>query len=64
MNAQDTKKLREACERVEQFSRTIGKDCEIIFMDQGVQVAPLSWSGDVVGKNLFEALIEAHESRD
>lgn len=56
------KKLRDACRVVERYARTIGKDCEVIFLDDGVQVAPLSWSGSVFSDDLYEALTEAREN--
>ena len=49
---------------VERFARSIGRDCEIVFHKNGVQVAPLSWAGDVQGVDLYEALLEARKSSD
>ena len=51
--------LQKACQTVERHLRSIGKDCEVIFTDDGVHIAPLAWSGDVVEETLFEALQEA-----
>ena len=51
--------LEDACEVVEKYARSIGQDCEIIFTDNRVQVALLSWSGDVTAPSLFEALTDA-----
>lgn len=56
MNIQERKR---ACEIVEQMARDVGKDCEIIFLDGAVQVAPLGDSGYSDGDNLYEALTEA-----
>ncbi len=53
------KELEKACKVVERIARSLGKDCEIIFHNKGVQVAPLSWGGDVQGEDLFEALQDA-----
>lgn len=51
--------LSDACRLVENYARSLGKDCQIIFTDTMVSVAPLSWSGDATGKTLYEALTEA-----
>ncbi len=48
-----------ACVLVERVARSIGKDCEIIFTDEGVQVALLSWGGCSTGETLYEALKDA-----
>lgn len=56
--------LKRACEVVERYARAVGKDCEIIFTDDGVQVAPLSWSGSVFEETLYTALKEARQSVD
>ncbi len=56
--------LKQACKVVERYARTIGKDCEIIFADDGVQVAPLSWGGSVFSDTLYDALKEARQSVD
>lgn len=54
--------LKEACVIVERFARSLGKDCQVIFTDDGVSVAPLSWSGDATGDTLYEALTEARKT--
>lgn len=59
MTEEEMASLQKACKIVERYARSIGKDCEIIFTNQGVQVAPLSWSGDVLEEDLFSALMEA-----
>lgn len=56
--------LKRACEIVERYARSVGKDCQIIFLDDGVQVAPLSWSGDVFDETLYDALKEAKKTDD
>ena len=56
--------LEEACQIVEMYSRSIGADCQIIFTDSLVSVAPLSWAGDATGKTLFEALKEAKRNEN
>lgn len=59
------KKFRDACRVVESMTRSIGPDCQIIFTDGDVQVAPLSWSGCVNESSLYRALRTAiNESRD
>lgn len=67
----EVKRLRElapACEIVERFARSIGRDVEVIFMGDStgeeVQVAPLGWGGGVVSTGLFAALTEAKEEGD
>jgi len=55
--------LRAACQIVEAYARAIGPDCEIIFCEKDVQVAPLSWGGCVNADTLYDALVEALESR-
>lgn len=56
--------LKKACEIVERYARSVGKDCEVIFLDDGVQVAPPSWSGNVFNETLYDALKEARQSVD
>lgn len=57
--------LKHACMIVERIARSIGPDCEIIFTEDGVQVAPLSWSGCVTEIDLFTALTQAkNDARD
>lgn len=51
--------LRAACELVERLARSVGRDCEVIFLSGDVQVAPLSWSGCVNAPTLYEALTQA-----
>lgn len=52
-------RLREACRLVENVARSLGKDCQIIFTDECVSVAPVSWAGDSTGKTLYDALCDA-----
>jgi hypothetical protein len=56
--------LKRACEVVERYARSIGKDCEVIFLDDGVQVAPPSWGGCVFAETLYDALKEAKTEND
>lgn len=56
--------LRAACQIVETYARAIGPDCEIIFCEKDVQVAPLSWGGCVNADTLYDALKEARQSVD
>jgi hypothetical protein len=58
------KELKAACELVGKHARRIGKDCQIIFADVGVEVAPLSWAGSEVKPKLFQAINAAMKSRD
>jgi hypothetical protein len=51
MSAEEQK----ACVIVERLARSIGKDCQIIFTNDGVSIAPLSWSGDSFGDTLATA---------
>ena len=52
---------KEACQIVEAMARAIGQDCEIIFCDDFVQVAPLGWSGYSAGSSLYAAIKGAKE---
>jgi hypothetical protein len=57
--------LRAACEIVETYARAVGPNCEIIFCEKDVQIAPLHWSGCVNAETLYDALVEAYwEARD
>lgn len=56
--------LRNACQLVENWARSLGEDCEIILSLGDVQVAPASWSGCVNEIDLFTALTEASKTRD
>lgn len=59
MNAAQRKELKSACEKVERFARLIGRDCQVLFLDNEVQVAPLSWGGAVNEPTLYDALVQA-----
>lgn len=61
-NSSDKLELLEACRLVENVARSLGKDCQIIFTDTVVSVAPLSWAGDSTGKTLYDALTDARKS--
>lgn len=54
-------KLFNACEVVEKFARSVGKDCEIIFTVDGVQMAPLSWRGCITSNSLYGAFVESQK---
>lgn len=56
--------LRESCRLVENVARSLGKDCQIIFTDDRVSVAPVSWAGDSTGKTLYDALCDARKSNN
>ena len=51
--------LENACLIVERACRSLGKDCQVIFTLDGVEIAPLSWPGSSTGKTLFAALQDA-----
>lgn len=52
-------KFEEACQLVENRCRRLGKDCQIIFTDVCVEVAPLSWAGSSTGRTLADAINKA-----
>lgn len=56
--------LRKACEIVERHARSIGKDCQIIFTNKGVEIAPLEWAGSETADNLFLAVQQAAKSAE
>ena len=56
--------LKEACVIVERHCRQLGKDCQVTFNNQGVEIAPLSWPGSSTGDTLYEALIDAESSEE
>ena len=60
-SAPEMNAVKAACEAVERWARTIGKNVEIVFHKDGVQVAPLSASGDANAKTLYDALKEAEK---
>lgn len=64
MKTKEKQQLADACRLVENMARSLGKDCQIIFTDTVVSVAPLSWSGDSTGKTLYEALLDARKSTE
>lgn len=51
--------LKSSCNIIELLCRRLGKDCQIIFTDKGVSIAPPSWPGDSFGATLYEALKDA-----
>lgn len=57
--------LIDACALVEQYARSIGKDCQIILsgdsMGGTTEVALLSWGGSVVEDSLYVALTNAKD---
>lgn len=59
LKAEKQEALRAACEVVERFARSVGRDCEVVFTADDVQVACLSWSGCVNAPTLYEALTQA-----
>lgn len=64
MNIPDDISLEDACRVVERYARRLGKDCQIIFLDTEVSVAPLSWAGDSTGETLFDAMFAALDHVD
>ncbi len=53
----------DACRIVENIARSIGKDCQIMFLDKCVTVAPPEWTGKSSGKTLYDALLDARNSQ-
>lgn len=56
--------LENACILVERICRRLGKDCQVIFTDKGVSIAPVSWSGDSFGKTFYKALQDAMKNEE
>ena len=54
--------LTDACREIENLCRSLGRDCQVIFTDKGVSIAPLSWAGDSFASTLYDALDEALKS--
>ena len=54
--------LKDSCREIENLCRSLGRDCQVIFTDKGVSIAPPSWSGDSFGETFYDALKEALES--
>lgn len=59
MSKKRTHDLKEACLLVEIACRELGPDCQVIFSNDGVEIAPLGWGGSSTGKDLYEALEDA-----
>lgn len=59
MKIDEEKKLKLACQLVENICRSLGQDCIVTFHNNCVTVAPPSWQGESTGMNLFEALEDA-----
>jgi hypothetical protein len=57
--ALEKNELRNACRLVENVCRSLGKDCQVIFTDKLVSVAPPEWAGDSTGVTLFDAIQDA-----
>lgn len=55
----DEPELQRACRIVERHLRAIGKDCQVICMIDGVELAPLEWPGSIVKEDLYSAIQEA-----
>ena len=51
--------LEKACRLVENACRSIGRDCQVMFLDDGVSLAPTNWAGDSWGDTLFDAIQDA-----
>lgn len=64
MTTEELEYLKDPCRTIENLCRSLGKDCQIIFTDKGVSIAPLSWSGDCFNKTLYDTLIQALECRE
>ena len=50
------------CRILERRCRSLGKDCQVIFTDEGVSIAPPKWAGDSFGISLYKALLDAEAS--
>lgn len=57
-------KLKDACREIENLCRSLGRDCQVIFTDKGVSIAPPSWAGDSFGKTFYDALKDALDSTE
>ena len=57
MSEQDDE-LKRACEIVERHIRAIGDNCQVITSVDGVELAPISWTGSVFEKDLYSAIKE------
>lgn len=55
----EEEKLKEACRIVENTCRSIGKNCQVQFLQSFVTVAPPSWSGESSGATLYDAIKDA-----
>lgn len=56
--------LKKACEIVESRCRSVGRDCQVIFSNAGVEIAPLSWAGSETACDFFTALKQAARHSD
>jgi hypothetical protein len=54
--------IPEACLIVERLCRSLGRDCQVIFTVDGVEIAPLSAPGSTTGGDLYSTLKEAMEA--
>ena len=51
--------VKAICKIIENRFRALGRNCEVIFCDDGVSIAPPAWPGDSFGPDLFTALRDA-----
>ena len=56
--------IQDVCRILENRFRQLGKDCQVVFANSFVSVAPTSWAGDATGKDLYSALIEAEKCQE
>jgi hypothetical protein len=56
LTTNDFEKLKDPCRIIENLCRSLGRDCQIIFTDEGVSIAPLSWAGDCFDKTFYDCL--------
>jgi hypothetical protein len=54
--------FKKSCQLVENRLRQLGKNCQVIFTDDCVSVAPAEWSGDSTGDTLYEAIKDAENN--
>ena len=43
--------IQDVCRILENRFRQLGKDCQVVFVNSFVSVAPTSWTGDATGKD-------------
>ncbi len=64
MTPKDCNELRLACDLVEGYLRTLGKEVQLVITPKFVELADTSWAGSSVEANLYSAVKSALESFD